>query len=33
MELEMKAEEVLKVDHEGFLCLSGKDYLKQLRPQ
>lgn len=32
MDLEMKAEEVLKVDQDGFLCFSGKDYLRQLRP-
>jgi hypothetical protein len=32
MDLEMKAEEALKVDQEGFLCCSGRDYLRQLRP-
>jgi hypothetical protein len=32
MELEIKAEEVLKIDQEGFICLSGRDYQRHLRP-
>ena len=31
MELDVKIDEVLKVDEDGFICFSGKDYLKQLR--
>lgn len=23
---------MLKIDDDGFLCLSGRDYLKQIRP-
>jgi alpha-tubulin N-acetyltransferase 1 len=33
MELEIKVEEMLKVDQDGFICLSGRDYLSQTRPQ
>jgi alpha-tubulin N-acetyltransferase 1 len=31
MELESNIEEVLKVDEDGFVCFSGRDYLKQTR--
>ena len=31
MELPLKIESVLKVDNEGFLCCSGKDYSLLLR--
>ena len=32
MELPSKIETALKVDSEGFLCCSGKDYTLLLRP-
>jgi hypothetical protein len=32
MELELKINEVLRVDEEGFICFTGRDYLKQPRP-
>lgn len=31
MELEVTLSEVLKVDEDGFVCCSGRDYLKHLR--
>ena len=31
MELEVNLDSVLKVDEDGFICLSGKDYLKHMR--
>lgn len=30
--MEVNIPEVLKVDEEGFICFSGRDYLKQIRP-
>ena len=32
MELEITISDVLKVDEDGFICCSGRDYMKQLRP-
>lgn len=32
MEVEINIPEVLKVDEEGFMVFSGRDYLKQTRP-
>lgn len=32
MELETNIADVLKVDEDGFICCTGRDYLKQLRP-
>lgn len=32
MELETNISEVLRVDEDGFICCTGRDYLKQLRP-
>jgi hypothetical protein len=29
--LEVNAEEVLKVDEDGFICFSGRDYMRQTR--
>jgi hypothetical protein len=31
MELEVNIADVLKVDEDGFICTSGRDYIKQLR--
>jgi hypothetical protein len=31
MELEVNLSDVLKVDEDGFICCSGRDYLKQVR--
>lgn len=32
MEVESNISDVLKVDEDGFIVCSGRDYLKQLRP-
>ena len=31
MELDINLADVLKVDEDGFICCSGRDYLKQVR--
>ena len=32
MELEVALDSVMKVDEDGFVCMSGRDYLKMIRP-
>ena len=31
MELEVPLESVLRVDEDGYVCLSGRDYMKHMR--
>ena len=32
MELDLAIDSLLKVDEEGFICFSGRDYHQQVRP-
>ena len=31
MELEVNISDILKVDEDGYICMSGRDYMKQVR--
>jgi len=32
MELEINIDQLLKVDEDGFICLTGREYTKHFRP-